>query len=91
VEITEYIPIERFNVWAGLFKGTNGRFLKEPFLMFNTVEVNYTFNDYDDYAKLNNEWHRLNTPITETKRGRWKRIKMKLGLEAKQQAGKHSE
>ena len=80
VRITEYIPIERFNIWADLFESTSGRFLREPYLMFNLVEVNYTFNDYDDYSKFTSEWQRLNTPIVETKRGFWKRIKVKLGL-----------
>jgi hypothetical protein len=80
VEITQYIPIERFNIWAGLFKSTSGRFLREPFVMFNLVEVNYTFNDYDDYLRLTSEWQRLNTPIVETKHSFWKRIKVKLGL-----------
>lgn len=80
MEITEYIPLDKFNVWAGLFKSTSGRFLREPFVMFDSVEVNYTFNDYDDYNRLASEWQRLNTPIVETKRTWWKRIKVKLGL-----------
>jgi hypothetical protein len=80
VEITEYIPIAKFNTWIGLFKSTSGRFLREPFVMFISVEVNYTFNDYDDYMKLTTEWNRFSTNIVETRRGFWKRLKIRLGL-----------
>jgi hypothetical protein len=80
MEITESIPVEKFNTWTELFKQTSGRFLQNPFVMSSSVRVNYTFNNYEDYVKLTNEWRRLNTPIVETKRGFWARLKVKLGL-----------
>jgi hypothetical protein len=80
MKLTEYIPREKFNLWIGLFKGYSGRFLRDPFVMFDSVEVVYTFNDYDDYLKFGSEWRRLNAPIVETRRGFWKKLKRKLGI-----------
>lgn len=80
MEITEYIPKEKFSLWLDIFKSTSGRFAKNPFDCFNSVIVSYTFIDCDDYTKLNAEWKRLNTPIVEARRGFWKKLKKKIGL-----------
>jgi hypothetical protein len=74
MEITEYIPIEKFNLWLELFKSTSGRFITKPFVLFQSVRVIYTFNDSDDYKTLCSNWQRFNTPIVELKRSFSKKI-----------------
>lgn len=80
VEIKEYIPYEHFNLWYELFKQNKGRFLCNPFAGKDEVLVFYKFDDLHSWHKLNSDYRRLTTPIIETNRGWWKRLKVKLGL-----------
>jgi len=75
MKATEYIPREHFDLWYELFKQSKGRFLCKPFQGKDDVLVGYAFDDIDSCNKLNSDYRRLTTPIIETKRGWWKRIK----------------
>lgn len=78
MEVTEYIPREHFNLWYSLFKQSKGWFLYKPFEGKDDVLVNYAFDDIDSCNELNANYMRLTTPIIETKRGFWKRLKAKF-------------
>lgn len=79
MEATDYIPREDFNLWYSLFKQSTGRLLCDP-IDGKRVYVRYAFDDISSYNDLQQSYRRLTTPIHETKRGFWKRIKVKLGL-----------
>jgi hypothetical protein len=79
MEGTEYIPKEKFNLWYGLFKKSNGRLLNNPVSnSLNKVYVRYEFNDMESYNELCENYNRLTTEIIETKRGFWKRFKTRF-------------
>ena len=81
MEATDYIPIEKFNLWYELFKASgNGRLLCQPFAGKDGVLVGYTFDDIDSCNQFHRNYKTLTTTIKETKRGRWKRIKSWIGI-----------
>lgn len=77
---TEYIPREHFNLWYGMFKVSGGRLVGDPLELGERVFVSYSFDDVMDCNRLNESFARSIKPITETKRGFWKRLKIKLGI-----------
>jgi hypothetical protein len=79
MEVSEYIPVEKFNLWYSLFKKSSGRFLFNP-IYGKKVYVSYYFDDVEDCNNFSNDYLRLTTTITESKRSFLKKIKLKLGL-----------
>jgi len=77
MEVTNYIPRERFNLWYELFKKSSGRLLCNP-IDGDRVYVRYVFEDMDSYTELQQNFQRLTTQIVETKSGFWKKLKAKL-------------
>lgn len=80
MEVIEYISKEHFELWYEIFKLSNGRFISNPVECRDRVWVNYSFDNVQDANRLNHSFQSLTTPIVETKRGFWKKVKVKLGL-----------
>jgi hypothetical protein len=80
MEATDWISNRHFYLWYGLLKVNDGRFTAEPIFQGGRVYVSYSFDDMDDCNKFLVDFRRFTTPITETKRGFWKRIKNKMGI-----------
>lgn len=77
MKATQLIPDNYFNLWYDLFKNSGGRFLANPCL----GEQVYVYYEFDDIQKANAfeaEYYRLTTPIVETKRTLWRRIKLAI-------------
>ena len=77
---TEYIPVENWDLWYGLFKRSRGWFVSRPFAGKDDVLVHYAFDDIDSANELNANYLRLTTSIVETRRGFWKKFKRKLRI-----------
>lgn len=77
--VTDYIPRENFNLWYSLLKQSTGRLLGKP-IDGTRVYVHFQFDDIESYNTLTREYDRLTTPIVETKRGFWKKLKNRMGL-----------
>jgi hypothetical protein len=60
--ITEYIPIERFNTFHEILVKTNGRYLRNPIVLFSSVEVHY---EPGDYSSMREALQRSETNIVE--------------------------
>ena len=81
METRDYIPAENFTKWYELLKASgNGRLQCDPFAGKDEILVFYTFDDMDSYKEFRENYKTLTTPIKETKRGRWKRIKSWIGI-----------
>ena len=79
MEATDYIPVEKWNLWYELFKSSgNGRLKCQPFIGKDEVLVNYSFTDMHCCNEFRAEYYRLTTQIKEVKRkvSFWKRIKL---------------
>jgi len=72
--ITEYIPIEKFNQFHEILCNTNGKYLRNPFVLFARVEVCYEPGDYETQCKA---WKRCITPIKEVNKNQLWRIALR--------------
>ena len=78
MEATDYIPVEKWNLWYELFKASgNGRLQASPLMGEHSVLVNYSFTDMNCCNEFELEYYRLTTPIKEVNRkfSLWKWIK----------------
>lgn len=70
--VTEYIPKEKFQQFHDILCSTGGRYLREPFTLFKTVEVHYEPGDYEAQCRA---WAQCNTPVTEVRKDqRWRKV-----------------
>ncbi len=67
--VTEYIPKERFQQFHEILCSTGGRYTREPFYLWTTVEVQYEPGEDTMEA-----WHRCTTPIREKMSNQWWRV-----------------
>lgn len=76
--VTQYIPLERFAQFHEILCSTGGRYLRNPFELFTTVEVHYAPGDYAEQCRA---WERCLTPIREVRRvPMWRRLLERLNL-----------
>jgi len=79
ISCTENIPLVKFNQWYKIFLNHNGRLNGNPSKNYNgeSVYVNYSFDDMDDYYEFTQSWKRMTTTIVEVNNtmNRWVRIK----------------
>lgn len=68
VQITERIPIDKMEHFHSILCNTGGRYLRNPFILWETVEVCYEPGDYDAHLYA---WDRYISPIKETRRDQW--------------------
>lgn len=68
---TRYIPKEKFSQFHEILCATGGRYVREPFPIFSTVEVQY---EPGDYVALEEAWSRCNTMISEKNSNQWWRV-----------------
>lgn len=73
---TRYIPKERFSQFHEVLCSTGGRYLRDPFPLWETIEVHYEPGDETEET-----WNRYNTPIREKMSNQWWRIILRrLGI-----------
>jgi hypothetical protein len=78
MRITENIPIEKFNTFHEILCSTGGRYIRNPFKLFTSVEVCYEPGDYEAQLEA---WARVNTPIKEVDSSqKWKTILRRLKI-----------
>lgn len=68
---TEYVPKDKFKQFHEILCATGGRYLSEPFTIYNVVQVNY---EAGDYVAQSEAWIRCLTPIREVNKNQWWRI-----------------
>ncbi|RYY74535.1 MAG: hypothetical protein EOO52_13300 [Gammaproteobacteria bacterium] len=79
MKATKLIRKNQFHIWYELFKNSGGRLLANPRLG-QDVRVSYEFEDIQKANDFESEYYRLITPIVETRRSLFKRIKLAIGL-----------
>lgn len=79
MKATQLIPKQYFQLWYDMFKNSGGRLLANP-QIGKDVYVYYQFDDIQKANEFEQEYYRLITPIIETRRTIWKRIKLAIGL-----------
>ena len=60
----EKVPKEKFNDWHLILCQTNGRYVREPIVLVNSVLVCYEPGDYEEQSAA---WSRISTPIKEVR------------------------
>lgn len=76
MKATDRIPRNKINLWYDMFKTANTARIVSLYDSGFTGEVDvcYSFDDMEACDNFRAEWYRLNTPITEKQRPKWKRI-----------------
>jgi hypothetical protein len=78
--ITDYIPKEKFQQFHEILCATGGRYLREPFPLFNKIEVHYEPGDYQAECDA---WQKCITPIKEVRRDKlWHKILRRCWINA---------
>ena len=71
MQITEYVPIEKMPQFHAILCETGGRYLRQPQVLWYSVEVCYEPGDYTAHREA---WERCTTPIREVNRNQWWRV-----------------
>lgn len=75
LESTKEIPREHIDLWFELFRDTNGRVLRNPLVMKETVIVTYGFEGAGEANRFEESFISLVAPVKEVRRSRWGHIK----------------
>ena len=71
MQVTEYIPAEKFAQFHDIMCATGGHYITNPLPLWSTVCVSYVPGDYKTQREL---WSRCVTKLRENRSDKWWRI-----------------
>ena len=74
MQVLEYITMEKLGQFHAILCNTGGRYLQNPFPLWDKVQVNYEPGDYKAHCEA---WTQCVTHIREIRRDQWWRVALR--------------